>query len=52
MTTGSLTIADLERWILFGAECRIVAPSGERAIVDLCTCTASSSSGGCPRTPR
>ena len=34
-----LTIDALERWVLFGAQCRIVDLSGESAVVDLCTCT-------------
>jgi hypothetical protein len=37
MTT--LTIEALERWVLFGAQWRIVDLSSERAVVDLCTCT-------------
>ena len=37
MTT--LTIDALERWVLFGAQWRIVELSSERAVVDLCTCT-------------
>jgi hypothetical protein len=37
MTT--LTIDALERWVLFGAQWRIVDLSSERAVVDLCTCT-------------
>ena len=39
MTRASLTIRDLERWGLFGAEWRVVHLSDRRAIVDLCTCT-------------
>jgi hypothetical protein len=35
----NLTIDALERWVLFGAEWRIVDLSGESAVVDLCTCT-------------
>jgi hypothetical protein len=37
MTT--LTIDVLERWVLFGAQWRIVELSSERAVVDLCACT-------------
>jgi hypothetical protein len=37
MTT--LTIDALERWVLFGAQWRIVEFSSERAVVDLCPCT-------------
>jgi hypothetical protein len=36
---STLTIDALERWVLFGAQWRIVDLSGERAVVDLCTCT-------------
>jgi hypothetical protein len=32
------TIDALERWVLFGAQWRIVELSSERAVVDLCTC--------------
>ena len=35
----ALTIDALERWVLFGAQWRIVDLSGQRAVVDLCTCT-------------
>ena len=35
----NLTIDVLERWVLFGAQWRIVDPSGQSAVVDLCTCT-------------
>jgi hypothetical protein len=36
---STLTIDALERWVLFGAQWRTVELSGERAVVDLCTCT-------------
>ena len=36
---STLTIDVLERWVLFGAQWRIVDLSGQRAVVDLCTCT-------------
>jgi hypothetical protein len=36
---STLTIDALERWVLFGAQWRIVELSRERAVVDLCTCT-------------
>ena len=36
---STLTVDALERWVLFGAQWRIVDLSGERAVVDLCTCT-------------
>jgi hypothetical protein len=35
----NLTVDALERWVLFGAQWRIVDLSGESAVVDLCTCT-------------
>ena len=31
-------IGELERWTFLGAQWRVVALSGEQAIVDLCTC--------------
>lgn len=34
-----LTIDGLERWVLFGAQWRIVKLSDDQAVVDLCTCT-------------
>jgi hypothetical protein len=34
-----LTIERLERWVLFGAQWRVVTISDDRAVVDLCTCT-------------
>jgi hypothetical protein len=33
-----LTLVDLQRWVLFGAEWRLVQLSDEQAVVDLCTC--------------
>jgi hypothetical protein len=36
---SNLTIDALERWVLFGAQWRIVDLSGESAVVDLCSCT-------------
>jgi hypothetical protein len=36
---STLTIDALDRWVLFGAQWRIADLSGERAVVDLCTCT-------------
>jgi hypothetical protein len=39
MTTDPLTIDALERWVLFGAQWRLVHLSDERAVVDLFTCT-------------
>ena len=35
----NLTIDALERWVLFGAQWRIVDLSSQSAVVDLCTCT-------------
>ena len=39
MTTDTPTIDALERWVLFGAQWRVVHLSDEQAVVDLCTCT-------------
>jgi hypothetical protein len=39
MSTGGLTIDDLERWVLFGADWRVVDLSDELVVVDLCACT-------------
>ncbi len=39
MTVPTLTLDDLERWVLFGALWRVVALSDEQAVVDLCACT-------------
>ncbi len=39
MSSEPLTIAALERWVLFGAIWRTTEISSEHAIVDLCTCT-------------
>jgi hypothetical protein len=38
MSTHALTIDDLERWVLSGAQWRVVDISRERAVVDMCTC--------------
>ena len=35
----NLTIDARDRWVLFGAQWRIVDLSGESAVVDLCSCT-------------
>jgi hypothetical protein len=35
---STLTIDVLERWVLFGAQWRVVELSDDRAVVDLCTC--------------
>ena len=39
MTQSPLTLADLERWELFGATWRVVELSDERAVLDMCACT-------------
>ena len=39
MSTPSLTIADLERWVLSGAHWRLVEISKECAVVEMCACT-------------
>ena len=39
LTTETLTIDGLERWLLFGAHWRVVDISNQHAVVDLCTCT-------------
>jgi hypothetical protein len=36
---STLSIDALERWVLFGAQWRIVELTGERAVVELCACT-------------
>ena len=38
MSTETLTIDGLERWVLSGASWRVVDISNELAVVDLCTC--------------
>ena len=39
MSTHTLTIDDLKRWVLSGAHWRVADISSEQAVVDLCTCT-------------
>ena len=39
MTVEALTTDGLERWVLFGAQWRIVELSDDHAVVDLCACT-------------
>ena len=39
MAQSPLTLADLERWELFGATWRVVELSDERAVLDMCACT-------------
>jgi hypothetical protein len=38
MSTHALTIDDLERWVLAGAQWRVVDISREHAVVDMCSC--------------
>ena len=39
MSTHRVTIDDLERWVLSGAQWRVVDISREHAVVDMCACT-------------
>ncbi|HEY2317534.1 MAG TPA: hypothetical protein VGH67_04505 [Solirubrobacteraceae bacterium] len=39
MAEPPLTLADLERWELFGATWRVVELSDEHAVLDMCACT-------------
>ncbi len=39
MADVTLTLADLERWELFGATWRVVELSDDRALLDMCACT-------------
>jgi hypothetical protein len=39
MAPDALTVEELDRWVEFGAQWRLVELTGERAVVDLCTCT-------------
>jgi hypothetical protein len=39
MTESTLTLADLERWELFGATWRVIELSEDRALLDMCACT-------------
>ncbi len=39
MSSQPVRIDDLESWVLSGAHWRVVDISGERAVVDICTCT-------------
>jgi hypothetical protein len=38
MASEGLTIDGLERWVLFGAVCRVVEISTDYVVVDFCTC--------------
>jgi hypothetical protein len=39
MSRSPLTVADLERWELSGAQWRVVQVSEEQVVLDLCACT-------------
>jgi hypothetical protein len=39
MAPDPLTVEELDRWVRFGAQWRLVEVTEERAVVDLCTCT-------------
>lgn len=39
MSPHTLTIDDLERWVLSGAHWRVLDISSEHAVVDMCACT-------------
>ncbi|HUA46510.1 MAG TPA: hypothetical protein VMA77_14865 [Solirubrobacteraceae bacterium] len=39
MSTPSVTIDDLKRWVLSGAHWRVVDISNRRAVVEMCACT-------------
>jgi hypothetical protein len=39
MADTPFTLADLERWELFGATWRVVELSDDRALLDMCACT-------------
>lgn len=39
MSPHTATIEDLERWVLSGAQWRVVDISSEHAVVDMCSCT-------------
>jgi hypothetical protein len=39
MPAYTLTIAELERWVLFGADWQLVRLSDGHAVVDMCACT-------------
>jgi hypothetical protein len=38
MASEGLTIDRVERWVLFGAVCRVVEISTDYVVVDFCTC--------------
>jgi hypothetical protein len=39
MSTHTVSIDDLERWVLSGAHWRVVDIARDHAVVDMCTCT-------------
>jgi hypothetical protein len=39
MSTHTVTIDDLERWVLSDAQWRVIDTSSEHAVVDMCSCT-------------
>jgi hypothetical protein len=39
MAPEALTVEELDRWVDFGAQWRLVEVTKTRAVVDLCTCT-------------
>jgi len=39
MADTALTLADLQRWELFGATWRVVELSDDHALLDMCACT-------------
>jgi hypothetical protein len=41
VATELLTIDRLERWVLFGAQWRVVEISSGHVVVDFCTCTGT-----------
>jgi hypothetical protein len=39
MAAAELSLADLQRWEVFGATWRVVEITDDRALLDLCACT-------------
>jgi hypothetical protein len=39
MSFPTVTIGELERWVLFGAQWRVAGRSRNHVLIDLCTCT-------------
>jgi hypothetical protein len=52
VTPRTLTIDELERWMLLGGKLGIVELSDEQAVVDLCACTGERVEHGRSGTPR